>query len=329
MVFGGLGVSRGMAWTMRTDSLEVWRDLVLHGPIFSWPDFLMADSSHGRFFSWPILLFLSQKPWIHFFWKSKKTRTGKWSKSVKLKVDLVNYDAIWCQIGSPFLSQFLVVLNPKTCGHFCWAWRTRETFPFFSFFIFQWFPMDFPWISHRFFHGFSHGFCIGFSMDFPWIDFPWFVHELQNVSLVVSGTPPGVRKQSRHRHIFGASLHIGASLHTGFSSHRGISSHCALVGPARWSGLRAGRDPMGGKLGNPWTNPGFSETHISAKGQGLKTSWPFFIKCFKFLEMCIMFRYWIFDAAPAVVVLEFFFWKEVPFWIWENIEKITNGILRI
>ena len=47
---GGLGVSGGMAWTMRTDSLEVWRDLVLHGPIFSWPDFLMADSSHGRFF---------------------------------------------------------------------------------------------------------------------------------------------------------------------------------------------------------------------------------------------------------------------------------------
>ena len=29
--WGGLGVSRGMAWTVRTDSLEVWRDLVLHG----------------------------------------------------------------------------------------------------------------------------------------------------------------------------------------------------------------------------------------------------------------------------------------------------------
>ena len=28
---GGLGVSGGMAWTVRTDSLEVWRDLVLHG----------------------------------------------------------------------------------------------------------------------------------------------------------------------------------------------------------------------------------------------------------------------------------------------------------
>ena len=28
---GGLGVSGGMAWTVRTDSLEVWQDLVLHG----------------------------------------------------------------------------------------------------------------------------------------------------------------------------------------------------------------------------------------------------------------------------------------------------------
>ena len=28
---GGLGVSGGMAWTMRTDSLELWWDLVLHG----------------------------------------------------------------------------------------------------------------------------------------------------------------------------------------------------------------------------------------------------------------------------------------------------------
>ena len=28
---GGLGVSGGMAWTVRTDSLELWQDLVLHG----------------------------------------------------------------------------------------------------------------------------------------------------------------------------------------------------------------------------------------------------------------------------------------------------------
>ena len=34
---------------------------------------------------------------------------------------------------------------------------------------------------------------------------------------------------------------------------------------------------------NPWTNPGFLETQISAKSQGLKTSWPFFVKFLKFV----------------------------------------------
>ena len=33
---------------------------------------------------------------------------------------------------------------------------------------------------------------------------------------------------------------------------------------------------------NPWTNQGFLETQISAKSQGLKTSWPFFVKFLKF-----------------------------------------------
>ena len=28
---GGLGVSRGLAWTIRSDSLELWQGLVLHG----------------------------------------------------------------------------------------------------------------------------------------------------------------------------------------------------------------------------------------------------------------------------------------------------------
>ena len=45
--------------------------------------------------------------------------------------------------------------------------------------------MDFPWIFH------------GLSMDYPWI-----FHELQNVSVVIAGTHLGVRKQSRHRHLF-------------------------------------------------------------------------------------------------------------------------------
>ena len=69
-------------------------------------------------------------------------------------------------------------------------WSTTETFPFVPFLL----SIDFPW--------FFHGFSMRFSMDFPWIDFPWIFHELQNVSVVVSGTPPGVRKQSRHRHLY-------------------------------------------------------------------------------------------------------------------------------
>ena len=38
-------------------------------------------------------------------------------------------------------------------------------------------------------------------MEFPSMDYPWIFHELQNVSVVVAGTPLGVRKQSRHRHM--------------------------------------------------------------------------------------------------------------------------------
>ena len=34
----------------------------------------------------------------------------------------------------------------------------------------------------------------------------------------------------------------------------------------------------GKSLENPWTNPGFLETQISAKSQGLKTSWSCFVK---------------------------------------------------
>ena len=43
-------------------------------------------------------------------------------------------------------------------------------------------PLNLPWFSHSIFHG-------------------SIFHELQNVSVVVVGTPLGVRKQSRHRHI--------------------------------------------------------------------------------------------------------------------------------
>ena len=43
------------------------------------------------------------------------------------------------------------------------------------------------------------------------------------------------------------------------------------------------QNPWGGKsLENPWTNPGFLETQISTKSQGLKTSWSVFFQFFKF-----------------------------------------------
>ena len=69
-------------------------------------------------------------------------------------------------------------------------------------------------VAHTIFFGGPHGvprkhflfpFCL--SMEFPWIfhgfpiDFPWNSHELQNVSVVIAGTPPGVRKQSRRRQV--------------------------------------------------------------------------------------------------------------------------------
>ena len=40
-----------------------------------------------------------------------------------------------------------------------------------------------------------------------------------------------------------------------------------------------------------------------------------FHKKIKYLEICIMFRYWIFDAVPAVVLPEFIFRKESAFGI--------------
>ena len=102
-----------------------------------------------------------------------------------------------------------------------------------------------------------------------------------------------------------------------------------LPRPPRKSKIHGVGNPWGGKfLENPWANPGFLETQISPKSQGLKTSWSCFTMFFEILKICIMFRYWIFDAVPAVVVPEFFFRKEVPFWIWRNIEKITNTRLR-
>ena len=98
-----------------------------------------------------------------FLGKSQKTRARKCSRSVKLKVDLVNYDAIWCQIGSQF--PWVLSVSP---------WSTRETFPFFPFLL----SMDFPWIFHGFPIEFSMVFPMVFALDFPWIFHGSIFHDL-------------------------------------------------------------------------------------------------------------------------------------------------------
>ena len=76
---------------------------------------------------------------------------------------------------------------------------------------------------------------------------------------------------------------------------------------------------------NQWTNPGFLETQISAKSQGLKTSESFFTMFFAILKICIMFRYWIFDAVPDRIVPELISWRSA-----ENIDLFfdSDPILR-
>ena len=59
----------------------------------------------------------------------------------------------------------------------------------------------------------------------------------------------------------------------------GVQSCFLSAAPAASPKIHGVGNPWGGKsLENPLTNPGFLETQISAKSQGLKTSWPFFIK---------------------------------------------------
>ena len=163
MVLGGWGASEKI---MRIDVRRVFSshiDEKSGTPPKSFFEFLTFVIRHRFFFFVPETL----NP--IFLGKSKKTRAGKWSRSVKLKVNLVNYDAIWCQIGSQF--------PWVPMGRFYYPWRTRETFPFFPFLL----SMDFPWIFHGcpiefsivfplFLHRIFNGFSIDqFSMICPWI----------------------------------------------------------------------------------------------------------------------------------------------------------------
>ena len=117
------------------------------------------------------------------------------------------YVALWlCSYVAMWLCGYVAMW---LCGYVAMGGThgvPRKHFLFFRFYypwIFHGFSKNYPWI----FHGFFHGFSIRFSMDFPWIDFPWIFHELQNVSVVVAGTPLGVRKQSRHRQIENSSFY--------------------------------------------------------------------------------------------------------------------------
>ena len=94
--------------------------------------------------------------------------------------------------------------------------------------------------------------------------------------------------------------------------------------------------PWGGKSmenpwTNPWTNPGFLETQISAKSQGLKTSWSVVFEVFKvcgekFQSCGINF----FDAVPDKIVPELISWRSAEnidfFRLRPKIEKITNTL---
>ena len=118
-------------------------DLVLHGiekstfqhfPVSTFSGKLTPQRIRHRFF-----FFVPETLNPIFLGKSKKTRAGKCSRSVKLKVYLINYDAIWCQIGSQF--------PWVRFSHFILSMENQGNISFFAVFILHGFPMDFPWIS--------------------------------------------------------------------------------------------------------------------------------------------------------------------------------------
>ena len=58
----------------------------------------------------PILLFCPRKPKSYFFENTKRRAPENRSKSVRSKVDLEPYGAIWCQFGCQFRSQKVRIL---------------------------------------------------------------------------------------------------------------------------------------------------------------------------------------------------------------------------
>ena len=153
---GGLGVSRGMAWTIQTDSLELWWDLVLHG--MGEVDFhvfdILGKSLHHRMILGPpdgsLDLFLDTRG----FWLNGLRR-----KSI-LKIDTEKQ--ISREPGQP--PQIVIFRSTR---------EYHGNIYFFPFLL----SMDFPWIFHGFPHGISHGFSLVFPFDFPWIFHGSICHE--------------------------------------------------------------------------------------------------------------------------------------------------------
>ena len=85
----------------------------------------------------------------------------------------------------------------------------------------------------------------------------------------------------------------------------------AEVNRTPWGGKSMGWEILGKSMSKSrfFGNPGFGEK------SRFENKLAVFHKKIKYLEICIMFRYWIFDAVPAVVLPDFVFRKENAFGI--------------
>ena len=134
-------MSRGMAWTIQTDSLELWWDLVLHG--------MGEVDFHDFRHSWKVPSSPNDSwasRWVlGFVSRHQRLLVERPSAKIHFEERPPKKEKLW-ELGQPLN---IVIIR-----------STREYHGNISFcpvFIFHGLSIDFPWI----FHG------------FPWI-FPWF-----------------------------------------------------------------------------------------------------------------------------------------------------------
>ena len=109
---GSLGVSGGMAWTVRTDSLELWRDLVLHGmeevDFHVWPTWTYDNQ----------LVFGKMTPFFYFpgTWTTSQNRhlLTKW---------LLFLAFCWAPVASMPDSASPCAATPLAGDAIPWAWQ--------------------------------------------------------------------------------------------------------------------------------------------------------------------------------------------------------------